>query len=371
MILVRCSVISCFLDWSFDGGFSTFLSFSTHALWNALIWLCESIPITFDRPYPHNGFHPPIPAPWALLECMHMCVCVCVYVCVCVSVDHSWLEHHGAWRDDHPGQRIMRPSCGEVQDSSSHHVLGLLPLAHLDLLTLGPPLRCPPKHGHHWQAQGRGGECRGEQGGLGQSQRRAVEGQDGRASQAAWRRVGATQRAEVQGTRTEGRQGHGATQALQSVASQKSSRCPWDDDVGSAHEGQLWTPSAPKPSTVTPLQQRAHPTGGALLLSHKVTVGFDVLAEGAGVCVALQAAHHLAVVRLVHVVCARVFEAIAGVGVTLVATLIRTNVGLFTCRGGEGIQMFVQNDKRMYSVSNLISKDHDDSDPYFESYAFL
>lgn len=63
-----------------------------------------------------------------------------------------------------------------------------------------------------------------------------------------------------------------------------------------------------------------------------MTVGLDVLAERAGVRVALQAAHHFAVVGLVHVVSACVFEAVAGVGVTLVAALIRTNVGLFTCR---------------------------------------
>ena len=69
-----------------------------------------------------------------------------------------------------------------------------------------------------------------------------------------------------------------------------------------------------------------------MLLGHKVAVGLDVLAEGAGVCVALQAAHHLAVVGLVHVVRACVLEAVAGVGVTLVAALIGTDVGLFTCR---------------------------------------
>ena len=62
-----------------------------------------------------------------------------------------------------------------------------------------------------------------------------------------------------------------------------------------------------------------------------MAVGLDVLAERAGVCVALQAAYHLAVVGLVHVVCACVLEAVAGVGVTLVATLVRTNVGLLTC----------------------------------------
>lgn len=62
-----------------------------------------------------------------------------------------------------------------------------------------------------------------------------------------------------------------------------------------------------------------------------MAVRFDVLPQRAGVCVTLQAAHHLAVVGLVYVVCACMFEAVAGVGVALVATLIRTNVGLFTC----------------------------------------
>ena len=68
-----------------------------------------------------------------------------------------------------------------------------------------------------------------------------------------------------------------------------------------------------------------------MLLNHEVTVGLDVLAERAGVCVALQAAHHLTVIGFVHIVCARVLEAVAGVGVTFVATLVRTDVGLFSC----------------------------------------
>ena len=59
-----------------------------------------------------------------------------------------------------------------------------------------------------------------------------------------------------------------------------------------------------------------------------MSVGLDVLAEGAGVRVALQAARHLAVVGLVHVVRARVLEAVAGVGVALAAALVRTDVGL-------------------------------------------
>lgn len=66
-------------------------------------------------------------------------------------------------------------------------------------------------------------------------------------------------------------------------------------------------------------------------LGHKVAVGLDVFAERAGVCVAFQAAHHLTIIGLVYIVCACVLEAVAGVGVTLAATLIRTNVWLFTC----------------------------------------
>lgn len=62
---------------------------------------------------------------------------------------------------------------------------------------------------------------------------------------------------------------------------------------------------------------------------------FDVLAQRAGICVALQAAHHLAVVGLVHIMRACVFEAVAGIGVALVAALVRTNIGLFTCEGVE------------------------------------
>lgn len=62
-----------------------------------------------------------------------------------------------------------------------------------------------------------------------------------------------------------------------------------------------------------------------------MAVGLDVLSERAWVCVALQTAHHLAVVGLVHIVRACVLEAVAGVGVALVAALVRTNVGLFTC----------------------------------------
>lgn len=56
---------------------------------------------------------------------------------------------------------------------------------------------------------------------------------------------------------------------------------------------------------------------------------FDVLAQGAGICVALETTDHLATVRLVHVVCASVLEAIAGVGVAFAAAFIRADVGFF------------------------------------------
>lgn len=82
-----------------------------------------------------------------------------------------------------------------------------------------------------------------------------------------------------------------------------------------------------------------------MLLSHEVTVGLDVLAQRAGVCVALQAAHHLTVIGLVHIVRARVLEAVAGVGVTLVATLVRTDVGLFSCR--EISQLYKEKDQKL------------------------
>lgn len=59
-------------------------------------------------------------------------------------------------------------------------------------------------------------------------------------------------------------------------------------------------------------------------------MGFDMLAQGAWVSVAFQTAHHLAVVGLVHVVRTCVLEAVAGVGVTFVATLVWTNVWLLS-----------------------------------------
>jgi hypothetical protein len=67
-----------------------------------------------------------------------------------------------------------------------------------------------------------------------------------------------------------------------------------------------------------------------LLLGYRVAVGLDVLTERARVCVSLQAAGHLAVVGLVHVVGTRVLEAVAGVGVALAAALVWTDVGLLT-----------------------------------------
>lgn len=55
-----------------------------------------------------------------------------------------------------------------------------------------------------------------------------------------------------------------------------------------------------------------------------------MLSQRAGVRVAFQAAHHLAVVGLVHIVCACVFEPVTGIGVALVAALVRTDVGLLS-----------------------------------------
>lgn len=57
---------------------------------------------------------------------------------------------------------------------------------------------------------------------------------------------------------------------------------------------------------------------------------FDVLAERTGICVALHAACHFAVVRLVNIVGACVFEAVAGVRVTFAAAFIRADVGFFS-----------------------------------------
>lgn len=57
-------------------------------------------------------------------------------------------------------------------------------------------------------------------------------------------------------------------------------------------------------------------------------MGLDVLPERAGIGVALGAAGHLAAVGSVLVVCTRVLEAVAGVGVALSTTLVRTRVRL-------------------------------------------
>lgn len=59
-------------------------------------------------------------------------------------------------------------------------------------------------------------------------------------------------------------------------------------------------------------------------------VCLDVLAQGAWIGVALQAARHLAVIRLVYVVGAGVLESVAGVGVTLAAAFVRADVGFLS-----------------------------------------
>lgn len=75
-------------------------------------------------------------------------------------------------------------------------------------------------------------------------------------------------------------------------------------------------------------------------LGNKVPVCLDVLTQRAGIRVALQAACHLAVVRLVNIVGAGVFEAVARVGVTLAAAFIRADVGFFSCvRAGVYLQV--------------------------------
>ena len=237
------------------------------------------------------------------------------------------------------------PCGGEVQNPPGKLVLAPasppLPLGVVVMVVVvvvAVPLALGPQQGHHGQAQGCRGEGRGEQGGLGQAQGGPAEGEDGGgASQAGRRGAGAAQRAEVQGPGgAEGGEGapEGApTQAMEPVAPQEGGGRPRDDDVSPAHVGQLRLLPSPKQSPHgTPLEQGAHPARGALLLGHKVAVGLDVLAEGAGVRVALQAARHLAVVGLVHVVRARVLEAVARVGVALAAALVRTDVGLLPWR---------------------------------------
>lgn len=57
---------------------------------------------------------------------------------------------------------------------------------------------------------------------------------------------------------------------------------------------------------------------------------FDVLAKRTGICVTLHTACHFAVVRLVNIVGARVFEAVAGVRVTFAAAFVRADVGFFS-----------------------------------------
>lgn len=60
-------------------------------------------------------------------------------------------------------------------------------------------------------------------------------------------------------------------------------------------------------------------------------MSLDVLTEGTGICVALGTAGHLAAVGSVLVVCARVLKTVAGVGVALSTTLVRTHVRLLSC----------------------------------------
>lgn len=86
----------------------------------------------------------------------------------------------------------------------------------------------------------------------------------------------------------------------------------------------------PRPSDLPWLHQGAHSTRTSLILGYEVPMSLDMLPQGAGVRVAFQAAHHLAVVGLVHIVCACVFEPVTGIGVALVAALIRTDVGLLS-----------------------------------------
>ncbi len=59
-------------------------------------------------------------------------------------------------------------------------------------------------------------------------------------------------------------------------------------------------------------------------------MGLDVFAERAGVSVALHTTHHFAAVGFVHIVRARVFEAVTGVRVALVAAFVRTDVRLLS-----------------------------------------
>lgn len=208
----------------------------------------------------------------------------------------------------------MGAARGEVQHPSAGPAL-VLHSVLLAVQTQTPALQ----HGHHGQPQGRGGE---------RTQRRAVEGHD---AAPPWR-TRAAQRAEVQWSSAQRGQREGPAQALQAVAPEEGGRRPREDDVRRANVGKLGV-LAHVTATAATLQHGPHPAGGAVLLGHKVAVGLDVLAQRAGVRVALQTAHHLAVVGLVHIVRTCVLETVAGVGVALVAALVRTNVRLLTWKG--------------------------------------
>lgn len=110
------------------------------------------------------------------------------------------------------------------------------------------------------------------------------------------------------------------------MTTKESSGSTRNDDVSPADISQLRI--FPHPSNLALLYQRAHPT--SLLLGYKVPMSLDMLPQGAGVRVAFQASHHLAVVGLVHIVRACVFEPVAGIGVAFIAAFVRADVGLLT-----------------------------------------
>lgn len=163
----------------------------------------------------------------------------------------------------------------------------------------------------------------------------------------------------------ESRKWHGGPETPKKSSSSSSG----DDDVSRTHRGDLAGTPVPR----VPLPQPKF-AGRALLLGNKVPMGFDVLPQRAGICVALQAACHLAVVRLVHIVGASVLEAVAGVGVTFAASLIWANVGFLPWRkkrgkenkgrgmgikgrkteGGEKISTLIDHWRKTENQSNLI-----------------
>lgn len=106
---------------------------------------------------------------------------------------------------------------------------------------------------------------------------------------------------------------------------QEGCSSPWDDDRRPHCRRQVRHALGAGQA-----QPRAQSTGSPVLLGDEVPVGLDVLTEGAGICVALQAARLLAVVRLVHVVSTSVFETVAGVGVPFAAAFVGTNVGFLS-----------------------------------------